>query len=108
MRRSLTTRPNGSTRSRDPCETPTTTAYGTPPELRPDRSTAGHDDRHLAAGRNPITVGDHGDGIGKRRGRQLVAALGAHRRDVAAPVVFEAGCDPYQMDLVVRAAFETL
>ena len=44
----------------------------------------------LAAGGHPVAVGNHGESVGGRRGRELVRALGAHGRDVIPTVGFEA------------------
>ena len=45
------------------------------------------EDGHFGAGRQSVAVGQDRHGVGRRRGRELMAALRSHGSDVVPPVV---------------------
>ena len=104
IRRSLMTRPNGSTRSTHPGSH--AQPYGAA-DARPTAARSAECSRSTATSApagTPVAVGQHDERVGERGGRQLVAALGADRADVVAAVVGERAGHPHEVDLAVGLA----
>src|SRR5687768_11339760 len=105
MRRSRCTRPNESTNG-----VPTAPPYAHDPGAASGESVRGGDlvegdDRQEVALGHALAVGDHGQGVGRGHGAEVVAALAADGGDAEGTVPV-GGHDPDEVGLAVGAPSE--